>query len=190
MKNNTIDFGTKENEIFSKCLKESKVYGEYGCGGSTVFSFKNFTGKIISIDSSKEWIEIVKKQIDINDRIILKHIDIGTTTKDGGHPIDNQKCEEYPSYHTSIWDIDQPDFVLIDGRFRVACFLKSLLKSKIGTKIFFDDYMQRPFYHCIEKFLKPKEITSKIALFVKEENVNHLEQDIEEMYQKYKNDSK
>jgi hypothetical protein len=42
-----------------------------------------------------------------------------------------------------------PDLVLVDGRFRVACVLKSLrmLQSKRGSTIAIDDYGDRPHYH-------------------------------------------
>jgi hypothetical protein len=38
----------------------------------------------------------------------------------------------------------KPDLVLIDGRFRLACFLHPLLAAAPGTPILFDDYTNRP----------------------------------------------
>ena len=54
-----------------------------------------------------------------------------------------------------------PDLILIDGRFRVCCFLSSLKYGNVGTKILFDDYLFKyksqkeahPIY-AINKFLK------------------------------------
>ena len=43
--------------------------------------------------------------------------------------------------------------VLIDGRFRVACFLFSLLNAKKDSIIIFDDYMNRSEYHVVEEVL-------------------------------------
>ena len=41
-----------------------------------------------------------------------------------------------------------------------------LKKSKQGTKIIFDDYKNRPHYHIVENFIKPKKIYFDQALFV------------------------
>lgn len=41
---------------------------------------------------------------------------------------------------------------MIDGRFRVACFLYSLLCAETGTVILFDDYSLRFRYHLVEDF--------------------------------------
>ena len=47
-----------------------------------------------------------------------------------------------------------PDFVLVDGRFRVACVLKALrmLSHERGWTIVMDDYGDRPQYEVIAEF--------------------------------------
>ena len=65
----------------------------------------------------------------------------------------------------------KPDFVLIDGRFRVACFLTSLKLCNVGTNIIFDDYFVRPHYHIVEEIIKPIKSFGRQALF----EVNNLE---------------
>ena len=59
-----------------------------------------------------------------------------------------------------------PDVVLIDGRFRVACFLTSLLKSKVGAVIIFDDYSDRNHYHVVEEFVEVSHLEQRQAIFV------------------------
>ena len=59
----------------------------------------------------------------------------------------------------------QPDLVLVDGRFRVACFLYSLLHMKAGGVILWDDYTNRPEYHSVERFLKPVAYHDEMAVF-------------------------
>jgi hypothetical protein len=56
---------------------------------------------------------------------------------------------------------------LVDGRFRVCCFLTSLKYAEPGTKIIFDDYFNRPQYYLVEEYLKPVEKCNRQALFVK-----------------------
>ena len=53
----------------------------------------------------------------------------------------------------------------MDGRFRVACFLTSLLNADAGSIIIFDDYTLRPEYHIVEIFEKPIEINKRQAAF-------------------------
>ena len=59
----------------------------------------------------------------------------------------------------------KPDLVLIDGRFRVACFLHSLLAAAPATPILFDDYTNRPHYHLVEEFCPIAETEGRQALF-------------------------
>jgi len=64
-----------------------------------------------------------------------------------------------------------PNVILIDGRFRVACFLASLLLAKPGTIILFDDYVNRPHYHVVEKHLSLSKAAGRMVEFVIKENL-------------------
>ena len=59
----------------------------------------------------------------------------------------------------------KPDLVLIDGRFRVACFLHSRLAAEAGTPSLFDDYTNRPQYHLVEEFCPNEQTEGREALF-------------------------
>lgn len=50
--------------------------------------------------------------------------------------------------------------VLVVGRFRVACFVYSLLCAQTRTIILFDDYANREHYHAVEEFSRPRHIRS------------------------------
>ena len=47
----------------------------------------------------------------------------------------------------------------------MACFLTCLLNAKPGTRILFDDYTERGYYHIVETFVAPKQVTARQALF-------------------------
>jgi len=92
----------------------------------------------------------------------LIHVNIGFTV-DWGIPAYTrptrrriQRWENYPAapwrYFRSIGQ--QPDLILVDGRFRVACVLESLLNlSPVNhTLILLDDYITRPHYQAVERF--------------------------------------
>ena len=49
------------NELYKKNLSPEIIYGEYGCGQSTIYVSKNFDIPIYSVDSSRYWIDEVKK---------------------------------------------------------------------------------------------------------------------------------
>lgn len=59
----------------------------------------------------------------------------------------------------------KPDLVLIDGRFRLACFLHSQLAAETGTPILFDDYTNRPQYHLVEEFCPIEQSEGRQVLF-------------------------
>lgn len=58
-----------------------------------------------------------------------------------------------------------PDLVLIDGRFRVFCFLTAIKLAPFGTKILYDDYTNRPFNHEVEDFYQKIDVCGRQALF-------------------------
>ena len=72
---------------------------------------------------------------------------------------------------------------MIDGRFRVACFLNSLLNADPNTIILFDDYINRPHYHIVEEFLKPTQSCGRQACFVVPKTLN--KDKIKEMYNQF-----
>jgi hypothetical protein len=59
----------------------------------------------------------------------------------------------------------KPDLILVDGRFRVACFLYSLLCAETNTTILFDDYTERPEYFIVEKFCKLDHTVGRMGFF-------------------------
>ena len=74
-----------------------------------------------------------------------------------------------------IYKNETPDLILIDGRFRVLCFLTSLKFSPKGTKILFDDYRDRQFYHIVEEFCPIIDRCGRQALF---ESTNEVKEKI------------
>ena len=98
---------------------------------------------------------------------MLQWIDCGEL-EEWGRPKTYEKRENFQNYINAIWQYPsfKPDLILIDGRFRVACFLTSLLNSNPGTKIIFDDYFDRAQYHIVEEFIQPIGKCGRQALFI------------------------
>jgi hypothetical protein len=160
-------------DALSTALQQSKVYLEFGMGGSTTLAAYHGVAHIVSTDSSPEWIGNVSQDIaKLNSKsktIQLLHADLGELGE-WGHPKNNDKIFNWPTYFHGPWKHLKgrgltPDTVLIDGRFRVACFLYSLLNLDAGTTIMWDDYTPRPEYHVVETLLKPIRYVDDMAFF-------------------------
>ena len=153
--------------LFKKSLEGIRIYGEYGCGLSSKWMLKNTNCKVISVDSSKEWVEKTKTE---NKKYLSKlkinHIDLGKVRR-WGFPLSYVKSNNFQDYTDYIWKQSvTPTFVLVDGRFRVCCFLTSLKFADPGTKIIFDDYVNRPYYHFIEKYVSRINECGRQCLFI------------------------
>ena len=161
-----------DDHLFKKCIESSKIYGEYGSGKSTIWVGKNFPKSLrYSVDTSLQWVTRVNAQLGSD---TVKHIDVGDVG-DWGRPKSYDLRQNFIRYAESLWvDGSGYDLILIDGRFRVLCFLTSLLKCADGTTILFDDYRNRQHYHVVEEFLKPVDFCGRQALF-KVENKSNLD---------------
>lgn len=157
-------FGGKP-EFLSRLAGSANVYGEYGVGLSSVWVSRNTTADILAVDTSREWIARVSECLP-EGRATLRHVSVGDLVS-WGRPRDYRHRSAFEDYVSSIWTHDRkPDLVLVDGRFRVACFLKSLLEADEGARIVFDDYTDRPQYHVVEEFAEPEEVGPRQGLFV------------------------
>lgn len=161
--------------LLGERLKLADTFLEYGAGGSTVLSAKLGVKNIHSVDSDRNYLAAVEAAVSQHGSSILKtyFADIGPT-KQWGWPVDNRACAKYPGYPAVPWKTlrelgQSPDLILIDGRFRVACFLACLLLAKPGTKVLFDDYVERPYYHIAEKYLPRITTAGRMVEFIVED---------------------
>ena len=154
-----------DDQLFKEVLSKAKIYAEYGSGASTIWVAKNTNCQIYSVDSSQAWLDIVEKKAAESSRLHLHYSNIGKTVR-WGVPINYEMAENFFDYTDWVWSKATPDVVLIDGRFRVCCFLVSILNANPGTTIIFDDYVEREYYHFVEKFVKPKAYCGRQALFI------------------------
>ena len=172
-----------DDSLFKEIIRETNLYGEYGCGLSTDWVLRNSKIMVHSVDTSLEWIQITKnKNNKYLQRLNIKLVDLGEVG-DWGRPINYNNSDIFYNYTDWIWKLPQtPDTVLIDGRFRVCCFLTSLKNAKQGTKIIFDDYCNRPYYHIVENYIQREDTYGRQCLFIvpsqKDINFSELDKDI------------
>lgn len=161
------------DEKFKQLAAQSKVYFEYGCGKSTIWCSHNIQGKIFSVDTSKKWVQNVKSKAGSKNVPQLRWVDCGSIS-DWGTPTGYSLRQNFKEYIAGPFQMtsESPDLVLIDGRFRVACFLNSLLKSSPGTRIIFDDYTERTKYHIVEELCEKPSLCGRQAIFTVPHVVN------------------
>jgi len=166
---------------FKNRLQNSQYFLEYGCGGSTVYACNEpHIRKVISVDTDPSWIEKIKNEtLDKSSKLIINHIDLGEVG-DWGAPKTTIKFRDFYKYPTTPWLNAKklkvvPDTVLIDGRFRVACFLSSLLAARVGTTLIFDDYFDRPQYFVAEEFCSIELKVGRAAVFTKTKQFNIID---------------
>lgn len=170
MKEPKITFPKEVAEEVEVYYQRANIILEYGSGGSTYLASKMENKKIFSIESDSAW--LCNLGIQIRGSLpkswpYLYYVDIGKT-KEWGHPVDESRSKNWPNYSVGIWSENffiQPDVVLIDGRFRKACFLATLAGCEKNMTVLFDDYSDRKHYHEVEKFISPTRFVGRMAIF-------------------------
>lgn len=153
-------------------LGRTGSYVEFGAGGSTVLACQLVSGRVIAVDSSREWLDKVARACaELADRPqpLLVHVDIGPTGA-WGAPIDEGGRDRWPRYSSAVWECPGAtlaDLYLIDGRFRVACALEALLRCRSDAILLVHDYAPRPQYRIIEEFARPVIACETLAAFVR-----------------------
>jgi len=157
-------FDEKSTAYFRAQMERSRTYLEYGTGGSTVLA-NRLVNTLVSVHCDANLISDVRRKLAQEGRRALTrliHVNIGLTV-DRGMPAftrpTRRRIRRWEDYPTAPWRYfrsiaQQPDLILVDGRFRVACVLESLLSLSplSNTQILVDDYADRPHYQVVERF--------------------------------------
>ena len=156
-----------EARAWRDACARAQVVLEYGSGGSTLVAAEA-GAEVWSVESDAAWAGMMRAWFQAQPaRVHIHHADIGPT-KDWGHPKDERTFRRWPDYALKVWDLPgflHPDLVLIDGRFRLGCFLTVAYRITRPVTLFFDDYLPREAYHKAEQILRPTEMIGRMARF-------------------------
>ena len=159
-----------EAQALRTAYAAAQVVLEYGSGGSTLVAAE-LGRTVFSVESDPAWAQMMRDWFAANPapgRVEIIHADIGPT-KEWGHPVDHSGWRGYAAYPLAVWDragFEQPDVVLVDGRFRVGCALATAFRTEKPVTLLFDDYVKRENYHVVEKFLgQPAAVIGRMACF-------------------------
>jgi hypothetical protein len=151
-------------------LSRADVILEYGSGGSTLLAAGLPGRGLFSVESDAAFADRLRGWLAADPprrEVVLHHVDIGRTSE-WGYPEQAGAWRRFHRYPTTVWDRHDflhPDTVLIDGRFRAACFLTVLFRCERPVSVFWDDYADRPAYHEVERLCRPAEVVGRMARF-------------------------
>ncbi|MFE3837028.1 hypothetical protein [Pseudogemmobacter sonorensis] len=154
----------------SACARAGVVL-EYGSGGSTLVAAGS-GAEVWSVESDAAWAGRMRDWFARDPaaaaaRVHVHHADIGPT-REWGHPLDESAFRRWPDYALKVWDLpgfSHPDLVLVDGRFRLGCFLTVAYRITRPVTLFFDDYLPREAYHKAADLVAPVEMIGRMARF-------------------------
>lgn len=192
------DFDDATIPLFLARIAKARHYLEFGSGASSVLAAKQGVA-FTSIDTDRHYLGAVRRKIaaaGLSDppRQLFIHADIGLT-EHWGAPLLKRLTPErrarWRAYPESPWaaGAPKPDFVLIDGRFRVACALTAIKHLGPGDwELWLDDYLGRDHYSIVERFAVLERMSGVTAIFRARENVNQraLEAAIDEAAQDWR----
>ena len=168
-----------ELALLRSCLDSAVSYLEFGAGASTIHASSVPTiERIDSVESSGEYVDehllpnaAISAALSAG-RLAFHVIDIGETSK-WGYPIDASKKHLWPNYSLGVFSRPSThDLVLVDGRFRVACTLSSILSTPDDCRILLHDFWDRPQYHIVSKYLETMDRIDTMGLFRKKPGVD------------------
>mgnify|MGYP002779938037 FL=1 len=140
-----------ERTLLRAAAEDRSAGLEFGCGGSTALLIEAGMARLTSVDSDAAWLARVAEApgcatARAAGRLNLLHADIGPTG-DWGWPVDASVLQQWPAYWRDPWEqAGSPDFVLVDGRFRVACALAAVPRLAPGGHLLIHDFWSRVAY--------------------------------------------
>ena len=156
------EFLRNDLSLWRNSLAHAESYLEFGSGGSTQHVAREHGCSIRAIESSEEWATALQHSLGKRAEVI--YIDLGETG-DWGRPLSYSFRNRFITYcEAGFLNGYEPDVILIDGRFRVACFLTCLMRANPGTRIIFDDYYRQK-YNVVEEIVVPTSKNGRQALF-------------------------
>ena len=149
-------------------LQTTKLFLEFGSGGSTVLA--NRLGvPSITVESDRFYAKAVQKVITNGDLTTMVIPKMGIT-KAWGMPVFFRRKKGFRYVRAAFDRLGGafPDFILVDGRYRVACALETARRAYLArstAQLMLDDYEGRVRYHVLEKYFGSPHRIGRAAVF-------------------------
>jgi len=149
---------------FKRELAKATGYVEFGSGATTVLADRAGI-PAISVESDPYFARAVARRLTGSVNQVV--VDLGVTGP-WGSPI-RSSIRKGMTYSQAPYNRGVvPDFILVDGRYRVACALAAACHAAAEDRevtLMFDDYVNRPWYHVVEEHLDSPELVGRAAIF-------------------------
>ena len=161
-------FDDETRKWFETRLGKAKSYLEFGAGGSTVMASR-LGISTISVEGDPYYAKAVRRAIDPEAPLTFLTPRLGLTTG-WSRPLrpSRGKAKRYVSSPFKILRDQFPDFILVDGRYRIACALESARQARLRgaqADLLVDDYGKRRQYRVLEAWLGQPRMIGRSALF-------------------------
>ena len=179
-------------KLFYKYLDKASHFFEYGTGGTTYqATIRKNIKSITTVETDYIWYKQFKFLLEDEDKHIkCVYCEMDSKPNTWGNPGPNSTVEQYIHYSDQIKEVarDKVDFVLIDGRFRVACCLKCFDAVNDNCIIAFDDFFNRKEYHIVLDYYEviDKSKDNVMAILKKKKKVESPSAELIEKYEKIK----
>lgn len=184
------DFDDPTIPLFIEKVSHARRYLEFGSGASTVLAAR-YGAPFTTVDTDPKYLAAVRKKIvaagdyDASKQRFM-HGRIGLT-EHWGAPLfrkpTSSRVARWRAYIEAPWtgDVPAPDFILVDGRFRVACALNAIrrLGGARDWELWLDDYEGRDHYNVVTRFAVLERMSGVTAIFKPREGVDREALDVE-----------
>lgn len=169
-------FSENENQILFDCIDKSRLFVEFKIGPITQLALRTRVNKIWTLETRPSFLHssnkyLKKFEADLPKRHSVYSMD-NCRFKENGWPeeVTTEVAAEYTKCIWSQLNLEEIDFVYINGRFRTAIALEASLRSGFHTLIAIENYSERPSYHKLENSLDQVASLSNFSIFRKGEN--------------------
>jgi hypothetical protein len=171
--------GIEETTKLHYMARNANYFVEYGSGGSTRF-IGNLCSHLVTVESDRIFLNAVVNLGENAANIDYLYANLGPTKSFGQPyrvlwPLFKKKRSTYAETPwIFLGENNEVDAVFIDGRFRVNCFLQTVLRNKTKNYgILIDDYFKRGEYSVLEDITNKPERVGDAAFFqIDKDNVN------------------
>ncbi len=164
-----------EKTAIQKRLTNTKILLEYGCGDLTELACeKTQIQKVVAVESNKALSDEVYQSVIAKEKLHMVYANIGEVDATG-RPINDLKFKNFHTYMVLPWALADkyllsPDTIFINGPFKVASFLYSLICAEEGTVILFNQFFSHPSYEIVRNYCALEKRHGEIAEFIVKKN--------------------
>jgi len=177
------DFDEETIPLFLTRIASARRYLEFGSGASTVLAARQGV-PFTTVETDPSYLAAVRRKVAAagaldpeKQNFIQGRIGL---TEHWGAPLFRKptpgRIARWRAYVEAPWsgNLPAPDFILVDGRFRVACALNAIrrLGGARDWELWLDDYQGREHYEIVTQFAVLERMSGVTAIFKPREGID------------------